>query len=93
VTAHPIIGRSAEDHDVLHTVRTVLAEMIPVDVAVVERGSALVELGAQSLDFVELVVRLEREYGIEIPRTYAIPNEYKVEDYVQAVTRQLRARV
>jgi len=72
-------------------VATCLSEVLRIDRGEIEPTSDLLELGAQSFDFVKLVFRLERTYGIEIPRRFAVPHPYTVETLVNAVRRELDA--
>ena len=49
-------------------VKKIVAEQLGVDEAEIKNESSFVEdLGADSLDTVELVMALEEEFGIEIP--------------------------
>ncbi len=49
-------------------VRNIIVEQLGVDAAEVKNDSHFVDdLGADSLDTVELVMALEEEFGIEIP--------------------------
>ncbi|MBE0605548.1 MAG: acyl carrier protein [Deltaproteobacteria bacterium] len=49
-------------------VREIVAEQLERDVNEVTAASSLIEdLGADSLDVVELVMKMEEEFGIEIP--------------------------
>ena len=51
------------------TVRAIIADALGRDVAQVQMASNLMEeLGAESLDFLDIVFRLEREFGIQITR-------------------------
>lgn len=52
----------------LEDVKEVVVEQLSVDAAEVKEESKFVEdLGADSLDVVELVMALEEKFGIEIP--------------------------
>lgn len=54
--------------DIATRVRTVVAEQLGVEASQVTDEKAFVaDLGADSLDTVELVMALEDEFGIEIP--------------------------
>jgi len=52
----------------LEKVKEVVAEQLDCDIAEIKEDSKFIEdLGADSLDVVELVMALEEEFGIEIP--------------------------
>lgn len=54
--------------DVHQKVRSIIAEQLGVKVEeVTDNASFVDDLGADSLDTVELVMALEEEFGIEIP--------------------------
>ena len=54
--------------DIQAKVRSIIAEQLGVKVEeVVDQASFTDDLGADSLDTVELVMALEEEFGIEIP--------------------------
>jgi acyl carrier protein len=54
--------------DITKTVTEIVAEQLGVEKEEVTPDASFVEdLGADSLDQVELVMRLEEEFGIEIP--------------------------
>jgi len=55
--------------EVFPEVAAIIADALACDVGDVARDSLLVEdLGAESIDFLDIVFRLEQHYGIEIPR-------------------------
>lgn len=55
-------------NDVAERVKKIIVEHLGVeDVKVVEGASFIDDLGADSLDTVELVMAFEEEFGIEIP--------------------------
>lgn len=54
--------------DVLDRVKKIVVERLEVDgEKVTEKASFIDDLGADSLDLVELVMAFEEEFGIEIP--------------------------
>lgn len=51
------------------TVRECVAKVLAIDAAKITPDASLIEdLGAESLDFLDLVFQLETEYGVKIPR-------------------------
>ena len=68
-------------------VRKIVAEQLGVAEADIKNESSFVEdLGADSLDNVELVMALEEEFGVQIPDEEAekITNVQQAIDYVKA---------
>ena len=60
---------AARHDDLMATVRACVADVLAIDPVKVTRDSSLIsDLGAESLDFLDLVFRLETEYGVKIPR-------------------------
>ena len=54
--------------DVIERVKKIVVERVEVDAEkVTEKASFIDDLGADSLDLVELVMAFEEEFGIEIP--------------------------
>ena len=67
-------------------VREIVAEQLERDVNEVTNASSLIEdLGADSLDVVELVMKMEEEFGIEIPDEEAEKIK-TVNDVIQYIT-------
>ena len=59
---------SGPDPDLADRIRTIIAEQFGVDPAELSPGSDILDdLGADSLDVVELVMTLEDEFDIEVP--------------------------
>lgn len=72
--------------DVAKRVKEIIAENLGVDAAKVVEGASFVDdLGADSLDTVEMVMALEEEFNIEIPDSAAekITTVKAAIDYVQ----------
>ena len=67
-------------------VREIVAEQLERDVNEVTNAASLIDdLGADSLDIVELVMKMEEEFGIEIPDEEAEKIK-TVNDVVQYIT-------
>jgi acyl carrier protein len=50
-------------------VREIVADVLAIEEAEIERdGSLIDDYGAESIDFLDLVYRLEREFKVKIPR-------------------------
>lgn len=59
---------SVADTDVLDKVKKIIVDQLGVDEAnVTPEASFIEDLGADSLDIVELIMALEEEFGVEIP--------------------------
>ena len=68
-------------------VREILAEQLDVDKDSIEMNSKLAEdLGADSLDVVELMMALEDEYGITLPEG-EVENVKTVQDIVDMMEK------
>src|SRR5947209_2605801 len=60
--------------DIYKKVSTTLVEALNVDEEEISPQSTLQgDLGAESIDFLDIVFRLEREFGIKIPRGELFP--------------------
>jgi len=58
----------AEQVDVLEKVRKIIVDQLGVEESeVTPEASFIDDLGADSLDIVELIMALEEEFGVEIP--------------------------
>jgi acyl carrier protein len=61
---------------VLEQVRTVMVDALGVDDDEVKPEATLMgDLGAESIDFLDIVFRLEKAFGIKIPREELFPAE------------------
>jgi len=70
---------------VVEEVLSIVAQVLNIARSRLSVQSSLANLGAQSLHFMHLVFRLQKRFGINLPRRYAIPNAKPIEAYVQAV--------
>lgn len=54
--------------EIFEKIKNIIVEQLQVsDTAISEESSFIDDLGADSLDLVELIMALEEEFGIEIP--------------------------
>ena len=72
--------------DIEGVVRTVLG-LTDLDLSQTE---PIIGMGAQSFDFMQIVVELEALYDVTIPKIYALPDNYSINDYVHAVMEAWR---
>lgn len=73
-------------HDeIFNRVASTLEDALNVDRDQITPEATLVgDLGAESIDFLDINFRLEREFGIKIPRTELFPDDVTTNpDYVQ----------
>lgn len=62
--------------EILGQVSEILVEALGVDDEdVTEQATLSGDLGAESIDFLDIVFRLEKEFGIKIPKDELFPNE------------------
>lgn len=62
--------------EVFEKVRTALVDALSVDEDEVTPQATMVgDLGAESIDFLDIVFRLEKSFGIEIPRSELFPDD------------------
>jgi acyl carrier protein len=62
--------------EVFEKVRTALVDALGVDDDEVKPESTIIgDLGAESIDFLDIVFRLEKSFGIEIPRSELTPED------------------
>jgi acyl carrier protein len=71
--------------EVFEKVRTALVDALGVDDDEVTPEATMVgDLGAESIDFLDIVFRLEKAFGIEIPRAELFPDDVLTSgEYVQ----------
>jgi acyl carrier protein len=77
--------------DIHATVNQCAADILGLTPDDIAGHTPLIELGAESVNFLELVFRLEREFRIELPKKYAVPREeYTTDLYAGLVAEALR---
>lgn len=71
--------------EIFALVQSTLVDALGVDVDEVTDDATLTEdLGAESIDFLDIVFRLEKSFGIKIPRSELFPDEVvNNPDYVE----------
>jgi len=71
----------ANHEEVLSKVSATLVEALNIDEDEIKPESTLTgDLGAESIDFLDIVFRLEREFGIKIPREELFPEAAQTSD-------------
>ncbi len=65
----------------LDSIKKILAEQLGVEEASITENTAIEELGADSLDLVEIIMTIEEEYGIQIDDS-AVESLKKVGDII-----------
>ena len=73
-----------EMNDTADKIISIIAEKLHVDVATINTQSTLQDLGADSLDMVDIVMKVEEEFGIEINDEDA-ENLHTVQDFINYV--------
>jgi acyl carrier protein len=85
LSSHPISGKEFQMENIEQRVKKIVAEQLGVNEADIKNDSSFVDdLGADSLDTVELVMALEEEFECEIPDEEAekITTVQQAVDYV-----------
>ncbi len=78
--------------EILGVVRGCLSDLLHVRPSEIRLDTTLLEIGAESLDFVDLVHKLERSFEIAIPWSLSIPGSQTVRSFVDAVATGLADR-
>jgi len=68
-------------------VARIIAEKLSIDASTITLDSTLQELGADSLDLVEIIMKLEEQFGIEVDDAKAetLKNVRDVVEYVHSM--------
>lgn len=76
-----------EMNETASKITSIIAEKLHVDAATINPQSTLQDLGADSLDMVDIIMKIEEEFGIEINDEDAegLANVQDVINYVHAL--------
>lgn len=65
-----------EKDDILKQVKSIISQALKVDESKVTPGASLIkDLGAESIDFLDIVFRLEKAFKIKIPKGELFPEK------------------
>lgn len=79
-----------DKQDILNTVVDLVSEKLKVDKKTIEHAHTFQDLGADSLDMVEIVMKIEEQFNIEINDEDAekLTSIQEVVDYIYALRTQ-----
>ena len=64
------------NHDIVKNVKNIISQALKVDEKKIELHSSLIkDLGAESIDFLDIVFRLEKTFKIKIPKGELFPEK------------------
>lgn len=67
---------SQDKQEIVKTVRNIISQALKVDESKVQLESSLIkDLGAESIDFLDIVFRLEKAFKIKIPKGELFPEK------------------
>ena len=65
-----------QENDILKNVKTIISQALKVDESRVTPSASLIkDLGAESIDFLDIVFRLEKAFRIKIPKGELFPEK------------------
>ena len=79
------MSTAREKDEVMGSVRGVVGEIMGLDPSGLSGDSDLLDLGADSLQFVVIVSELEDTFRVELSRSYAIPGRCSLEELTEAI--------
>ena len=86
-------NKSENMENINEKVKAIVAEKLGVDIEmVVDSANFQADLGADSLDIVELVMDFEKEFGIEIPDDDAGDNIVTVADAIRYIEKKVQEK-
>ncbi|HLE76767.1 MAG TPA: acyl carrier protein [Candidatus Babeliales bacterium] len=76
-----------DKHNTEDKVKAIIAAKLSINPATIKSDSNLQDLGADSLDLVEITMKLEEQFGIEIDDAKAeqLKNVHDVVEYVNSI--------
>lgn len=88
-----LFNKSEIMENINEKVKAIVAEKLGVDIEmVVDSANFQSDLGADSLDIVELVMDFEKEFGIEIPDDDAGDNIVTVADAIRYIEKKVQEK-
>ena len=64
------------NQDIVKNVKTIISQALKVDESKINLGSSLIkDMGAESIDFLDIVFRLEKAFKIKIPKGELFPEK------------------
>ena len=73
------------DQSVLAFIKDALCEMLALPPSHIDADANLIDLGAQSFDFIDLTFRLERRFNVRLAIAFTTSTNHTVRGYVDAV--------
>ncbi|GAI05708.1 unnamed protein product [marine sediment metagenome] len=82
----------ADKQEVLQKVQDILTDALGVDEGeVAEDASLVADLGAESIDFLDIIFRLEKTFNIKIPRGDLFPEDLLSNENIEKGIEILRS--
>ena len=64
------------EQEIIKNVKSVISQALKVDESKIQLGSSLIrDLGAESIDFLDIVFRLEKSFKIKVPKGELFPEK------------------
>ncbi len=71
-------------------VREIISEHLDLELSLIKDDSELRDLGADSLDEIELIIEFEKKFDISVPDSYLeIYNKLKVENLFEVLSKYI----
>src|SRR5689334_18803415 len=77
---------------IAEAVRDIVAEVLELPPGEVAMDSVLLELGAQSLQFIRVAFQIESRFQVQLPRHLSTPDVHSVRTYATATAALASAR-